>query len=189
MKNFQTVPGKYTTLFSAPHAFAHKRPSLVGKYKEYEEYTDRIVKEICKESKSYGIYLTGEVDYDPNYHRNKNPYKKEVEKIVNDNKIKQFIDIHGLNDEHLVDVAIYYKTRFHKSIRLAEEVAKLLNDGKLKGLNVQIFRLPDNGRETLTEFCASQLRIPSVQIEIAQYIRKDKELRNAFIKNLSKIVK
>ena len=189
MNNFETVQGKHPTLFSAPHAFAHKRPNLVGKYKEYEEYTDGIVKDLCKESNGYGIYLTGEVDYDPNYHKNENEYKRDVEKIVNENKIKQFIDIHGLNDEHLVDVAIYYKTRFHKSIRLAEDLSKLLNNGKLKGLNVQIFRLPENGRETLTEFCASKLRIPSVQIEIARYIRADKELRKVFVNNISKIVK
>ncbi|MDD3474697.1 MAG: hypothetical protein PHP08_02235 [Candidatus Dojkabacteria bacterium] len=189
MKNFETVQGKYPTLFSAPHAFAHKRPSLVGKYKEYEEYTDKIVKEICKKSQSFGIYLTDDVDYDPNYHKNGNEYKKEVEQLVNDNKIKQFIDIHGLNDEHMVDVAIYYKTRFHKSIRLAEKISKLLNNGKLRGLNIQVFRLPENGRETLTEFCASKLRIPSVQIEIARYIREDVTLRKSFVDNLSDIVK
>jgi hypothetical protein len=189
MKNIKTVQGEHPILFSAPHVFAHKRPSLVNKYKEHEEYTDRIVKNICKESKGYGIYLTGEVDYDPNYHKNKNPYKDEVEKIVHENKIKQFVDIHGLNDEHLVDVAIYYKTRFHKSMRLADEISKLLNIGKLRGLNVQMFRLPENGRETLTEFCASKLRIPSVQIEIARYIRADKELRDCFVDNISKIVK
>lgn len=189
MKNFETVQGKFPILFSAPHAFAHKRPSLVRKYKDHEEYTDRIVKDICKESKSYGIYLTSDVDYDPNYHKNENPYKKEVQRIVEENKIKEFIDIHGLSEDHMVDVAIYYKTRFFKSIRLAEEISKVLNKGKLKGLNIQIFRLPENGRETLTEFCASQLRIPSVQIEIARYIREDKSLRNIFIENISHIIK
>ena len=189
MKNFETVQGKLPILFSAPHSYPHKRPSLVNKYKGHEEYTDDIVRDICKKSKSFGIYLTDQVEYDPNYYKNGNEYKKEVQKIVEKNKIKTFIDIHGLNEDHMLDVAIYYKTRFHKSLRLAKEVSELLNRGKLKGLNTQIFRFPENGGETLTEFCASKLRIPSVQIEITKYIREDNDLRDSFIENISDIVK
>ena len=189
MKDFTVIEGQLKILFSAPHVYPHRRPSLVNKYKGYEKYTDDVVKDLCKKTKSFGIYLTNQVDYDPNYHKNENPYKKEVQRIVESNKIKQFIDIHGLNDDHMVDIAIYYKTRFTRSIRLAEEISKALNKGKLKGLNIQIFRLPENDRETLTEFCASQLRIPSVQIEIARYIREDSRLRGAFVENLSVIIK
>ena len=189
MKDFETVQGKYPILFSAPHAFPHKRPSLVNKYKGEEEYTDIIVKDVCKKSKGFGIYLIDQVQYDPNYHRNENIYKREVKKIVEENKIKTFIDIHGLNEDYMIDVAIYYKTRFHKSIRLAIEISRILNKGKLRGLNTQIFRLPENGGESLTEYCASTLRIPSVQIEIAKYIREDTDLRNEFVNNLSEIIK
>jgi hypothetical protein len=35
---------------------------------------------------------------------------------------------------------------------------------------------------------ASELRVPAIQIEIARYIRKDKELREAFVDNLAGIV-
>jgi hypothetical protein len=35
---------------------------------------------------------------------------------------------------------------------------------------------------------ASELRVPAIQIEIARYIRKDKELRGAFVDNLANIV-
>jgi hypothetical protein len=59
---------------------------------------------------------------------------------------------------------------------------------ELRGLNVRIFRFLDNGQETIGEYCASKLRIPSVQIEIARYIRDDEVLRNCFVRNLSQIL-
>jgi hypothetical protein len=188
MKDYEVIEGETNYLFSAPHAYPHRRPSLVKKYKVHEKYTDDIVRDICRKSNSFGIYIKDKVDYDPNFHKQNNPYKKEVEKIVTENKIKNFLDIHGLCDEHMIDVAIYYKTRFRKSLSLAKEVVEKLDRGKLKGLNIQILRIPDNERETLTELVASKLRVPAIQIEIARYIREDKELREEFVLNLSEIV-
>lgn len=189
MKDYEILEGKIKLLFSAPHPHPHRRPSLVKKYKVHERYTDDIVKDICRKTHAHGIYIKDQVDYDPNYHKKNNPYKREVEKIVKDNNIKTFVDIHGLSDEHMIDIAIYYKTRYWKSTKLAEEIAQKLNTGKLKGLNIQILRLPENTQETLTEVVASNLRVPAVQIEIARYIRKDKDLREAFVQNLSELVK
>ncbi|KUK76122.1 MAG: seg [candidate division WS6 bacterium 34_10] len=188
MKKYESIQGKKKFLFSAPHSHPHRRPSLVKKYKVQERYTDDIVRDICRKTKAFGIYIKDQVDYDPNYHKKNNPYKREIRKIVKENNIKAFFDIHGLSDEHLIDIAIYYKTRFRKSMELADEVSKKLNRGKLRGLNIQILRLPENHQETLTEIVASDLRVPAIQIEIARYIRKDKELREAFVDNLSHIV-
>lgn len=188
MQNHEVIEGKLKYLFSAPHPHPHRRPSLTRKYKEHEEYTDDIVKEICKKTGAWGIYIKDQVEYDPNFHRKNNPYKKDIEKIVKKNDIEAFVDIHGLCDEHMIDVAIYYKTRFLNSIRLAERISDVLDKGELKGLNTQILRLPEEKRETLTEFVASKLRIPAVQIEIAKYLRHDKELREEIVKNLSEIV-
>ncbi len=188
MQTFNTIDGKIKYLFSAPHPYPHRRPSFARKYKEREEYTDDIVQAVCKKSKGFGIYTKDKVEYDPNYHKSGNPYKKEVKKIVNENNIEQFIDIHGLSDEHMIDIAIYYKSRFSNSIKLAKKTIEALDQGKLRGLNIQIFRLPENRQESLTEFSASKLRVPAVQIEIARYIRKDKELREELIKNLVDIV-
>lgn len=189
MKKYEIIEGKKKFLFSAPHPHPHRRPSLVKKYKTHERYTDDIVRALCRATKSFGIYIKDQVEYDPNYHKKNNPYKRDIEKIVKDNKIKAFIDIHGLSDEHMIDIAIYYKTRYRNSVDLAEEIAENLNRKKLKGLNIQILRLPDNTQETLTEVVASKLKVPAVQIEVARYIRKDKELREAFVENLAEIVK
>ena len=188
MQNYEVIEGKLKYLFSAPHPHLHKRPSLTRKYKEHEKYTDDIVKAICRDTKCFGIYIKDQVEYDPNYNKTDNPYKKEIEKIITKNSIEAFIDIHGLSEEHLVDVVIYYKTRFTNSIKLAYEISEKLNKGKLRGLNIQILRLPEDGRETLTEFVASKLRVPAVQIEIAKYLRDSKELRSEIVKNFADIV-
>lgn len=191
MKNYQVIEGKNKYIFSAPHPHPHRRPSLTKKYKEHERYTDDIVKEVCKETGSWGIYIKDQVEYDPNFHDKKdNPYKKEIRRILNktEDDIEGFIDIHGLSDEHMIDIAIYYKTRFINSIKLAEKIADELNKGKLKGLNIQILRLPEENRETLTEYVASDLRVPAVQIEIARYLRHDEDLRDGLVQNLADIV-
>ena len=71
----------------------------------------------------------------------------------------------------------------------AQSISEGLNKGELKGASIFLFRFLDNDQETLGEYVASKLRVPSVQIEIARYIREDEILRNAFIENLGKILK
>ncbi|MCK9415189.1 hypothetical protein M0Q97_00845 [Candidatus Dojkabacteria bacterium] len=188
MKDYEIIEGKIKYLFSAPHPHLHRRPSLAKIYKEHERYTDDIVRALCKETGCFGIYIKDQVDYDPNFNRRDNPYKKEIERLITENKIEKFVDIHGLSEERLVDVVIFYKTRFSNSIKLAGEISEKLNRGGLRGLNIQILRLPEDGRETLTEFVVSNLRIPSVQVEIAKYLRDDKELRKEIVRNLTDIV-
>jgi hypothetical protein len=152
-------------------------------------FTDEIVEGVCKDIDSFGIVLTDESEYDFNYHKEQdNPYKKEVRKIVQDNDIKYFLDIHGLKDGHQYDVAIYYPTKFSRSIRLARTVREGLDRRGLRGINIVILRFPNGPQETLSEFVASELRVPSIQIEIARYIRESESLRNGVIENLSEVL-
>jgi len=186
---FQTIEGKVPVLLSAPHACAHRRPTLMGTYKLGEPYTDNIVREIAANSSSFGIYLSKECTYDPNYHKEKkNEYKQAVKEIITKNKIERFIDIHGLKDNQGYDIALYYPTKFRKSLELAYEVEDALNHGLLNGISIRIFRFLDNDQETLGEYVATKLRVPSVQIEISRYIRDDEQLRESLIKNLSTLV-
>lgn len=187
---FKIIKGTNPILLSAPHVFSHKRPSLTFSYKLGEPWTDDLVYEICSNTGAWGIVLTQETDIDPNYFNlESNPYKQEIANLVNENKITRFLDFHGLSDESEIDLGIYYPTRFSNSILLAESVSKALGKGKLRGMNTCIFRFEDNGQETLGEFVASKLRVPSIQLEIARYIREDKVLRNSFIENLSDILR
>lgn len=158
-------------------------------YKIGEPFTDTIVEDVCDELKTFGIVLTAESDYDYNYHEiETNPYKQEVKKIIEENEIEYFIDIHGLKDGNNYDVAIYYPTKFSRSIRLARSIKEGLDRYALRGINIVIFRFPDGHQESLGEYVASQLRVPSVQIEIARYIREKENLREAFIQNLGEVL-
>jgi len=188
-KNFKIITGSKPILLSAPHVYAHRRPRLSMAYKIGEPLTDTIVEEVCRKSNCFGIVLTDESDIDYNYHKEENnPYKKEIRNIVDKENIKYFIDIHGLKDGNNYDVAIYYPSRFFRSIQLSEQVREGLGKFAIKGCNVIIFRVPQDYQESLTSFTASQLRVPSIQIEIARYIREKEELRDAFIRNLSEVL-
>jgi hypothetical protein len=186
---FKTIEGKKNILLSAPHVYAHRRPRLNMAYKLGEPLTDTIVKDICKEIDVYGIVLTDESDFDANYHKEKtNPYKQEVKRIIKEKKIEYFLDIHGLKDGKMYDIAIYYPTQFRKSIAFARDIKEGLDRRDLRGINIAIFRFLDNHQETLGEYCASKLRVPSVQVEVARYIRESQKLRDEFVKNLSEVL-
>ncbi len=188
-KTFKTIRGSKPILLSAPHVYAHRRPKLSMAYKIGEPLTDTIVEGVCKEIKSFGIVLTDESDMDYNYHKERsNPYKKEIRNIVEKENIKYFVDIHGLKDGNNYDIAIYYPSKFFKSIQLSRKVKEGLSKRALKGSSIPVFRLPEAHQESLTLFTASELRIPSIQIEVARYIREKKELRDAFIQNLSEVL-
>ena len=186
---FKVIEGKIPVLISAPHVYPCKRPNISGIYKSGEVYTKDIVEQVCADTSAFGIYLNDECSYDPNYHKErKNEYKQEIRRIVEKYKIERFIDIHGLKDGDY-DIGLYYTTRFSKSLNFAYEIEDRLNSGSLNGMSIGIFRFLDNGQETLGEFVASKLRVPSIQIEIARYIRNDEELREGFVRNLSEVVK
>lgn len=187
---YKVIKGTLPILISAPHVFSHRRPSLMLSYKIGEDSTDDIVQNICFNTGAWGIYQKEETTYDPNYHRlEENPYKQEVKKIIEENKIKFFIDIHGLSEEHEYDLAIYYPSKFSNSIKLANDVYKSIDKKNLKGINVCILRFRDDDQETLGEFVASQLRVPSIQLEIAKYIRQKDLLRNSLIENISEYLR
>lgn len=181
------IKGSIPVLLSAPHVYPHKRPSLTMSYKKGESCTDKVVEEICVRTGAWGVIQSEETTFDPNWHRLKdNPYKQAIADIVSKENISKFIDIHGLADEYEYDLGIYYPTKFIKSIRLATDIAKVVDKEKLRGMNICIFRFPKDLRHTLGEYVADKLRVPSVQLEIARYIREDEKLRGIFVQNISK---
>lgn len=185
----QIIEGSIPVLLSAPHVYSHRRPSLTLSYKLGEEYTDDIVKEVCATTGAWGILQSKETPFDPNYHILKgNPYKESVKEIILHGKVLKFIDIHGLNPSSDYDLGIYYPSRFFRSISLSQEISRALDKGKLRGINACRLRLQDDLEETLGEYVASELRVPSVQLEIARYIRESDKLRNSLIQNLSSYI-
>ncbi len=186
---FEIIDGKQPILLSAPHVFAHRRPSLAGLYKQAEPWTDEIVKQICEYANVYGIYASEQMNYDPNYYKiHKNNYKKRVKELIGEKKIKYFFDFHGLSDKHTYDFGIYYLNRYNKSKNLAYDLAKALNKGALRNCLPQILNLNVGKAESLTEFTTSKLKVASLQIEVSRYIREDDVLRESLVKNFSEFL-
>ncbi len=186
---YEIIKGKQPILLSAPHVFAHRRPSLAGLYKQGEPFTDEVVRSICEKTNTHGIFVTDEMSYDPNYYEiKKNRYKKKVGDLINKEKIRYFFDIHGLSDEHAYDFGIYYLNRYTKSKKLAYALAEALNKGGLRNCLPQVLNLNEGKAESLSKFITSELRVPSLQIEISRYIREDEILRGAFVKNFSEFL-
>ncbi len=185
----EIIEGKQPILLSAPHVFAHRRPSLSGLYKQGEPWTDEIVKQICERTNVYGIFSIKQMDYDPNYYKvNKNVYKKTVKQLIKEGKVKYFFDIHGLSDEHAYDFGVYYLNRYNKSKNLAYDLTKALNKGGLRNCLPQVLNINVSKAESLTEFTTSKLNVASLQIEVSRYIREDEVLRDSLIKNFSEFL-
>lgn len=158
-------------------------------YKQGEPYTDDIVKNLVCELGAFGIYACQNMEYDPNYNKEKNnEYKGCVKDLVKEHGISYFLDIHGLSDDHPYDLGIYYPTKFSRSKKIANLLKRGLGKGALKGANVHIFRFADNDQETLGEYVASKLRVPSVQIEVARYIREDADLLKSLVANIVEVI-
>ena len=186
---FTIRKGTLPILISAPHAYAHKRPNLSGSYKIGELWTDYLCEQICLSTNAWGICTNDLIDYDPNYHPfERNPYKQAIQDIMSKNKIAYFLDLHGLSDKHDYDLGYYYAPRYSKSRKLAEDIACDLDKDSLKGLNIKFLNFLDNEQETLGEFVISNYKIPSVQMEIAKYIRINSGLRDAFVNNIQKVL-
>ncbi len=183
---FELLTGENKVLLSAPHAYDHKRPSLSSGIKQYEPWTDTITKKVASEVNCFAIMQRRSTDYDPNYNKEKsNPYKKEVRKIIKNNSIKYFIDIHGLSESHHSDILIYYPLRYTKSRKLGDAFSKYLDKGDLKGISTLHYNFVPGFQESLTEFVTKEFKIPGIQIEIARYIRESSELREFLINNIT----
>ena len=183
------ISGEIPVLFSAPHCKLHRRPKLSMAYKQSEPITDRIVKELCLRTNGFGIYLNRRIEYDPNYHKERrNEYKRKVREIIKENKIKCFVDVHGILDNYGYDLAIYYPSRYSNSMDIAKAVSEEIGKKALRGINAQILKFPYDNGEPLSEFVASELRVPAIQIEIAKYIRHDDRLLTSFIENLTDVI-
>lgn len=191
IKYIKSKKGKIPVLLSAPHSKPHKRPNLESIIKQEEKFTDDIVNEIGKHTDCSTIYTTDLAELDPSYYKINagNVYKKLIEEMHSDCSFESFIDIHGLNPINNYDFGIYYKNRYLNSGKLAQQISFHLNQKSFKDANIQIFKFPENDQESLADFCAKELKIPSIQIEIAKYIRDDNDLRNSFASLLGKWVK
>lgn len=188
--HYKLMTGSAPVIVTAPHAFAHTRPNLVGSIRQAEDFTDAIAMKLASDNQVYSLVTTRELDYDPNFvNEGKNPFKTELGNLASSEKLKYLIDVHGLSENRSYDIALYYPRRFSKSQKLARKMANaLLDDPYLKYLNIQILNFPTSESETLSEFATRELKMGAVQVEVARYLREDEGLRQSLHDNLNQFI-
>lgn len=169
-KSYKTIKGKLPVLISAPHSVRQLRN---GKIKERELYTGAIVVEIANQSNCFAIYKIFNNQDDANYDVENNEYKEEVLKIIKENDIKLFIDIHGADDNDIFDIDI--GTNNYNNLNGKKEIVNSFeNICKEKGINkIGIDeKFKADTFHTITKTVAANTNIPSIQIEITRKYRK-----------------
>lgn len=100
--DFRYTPGSIRVLISAPHGAAHTRN---GQIKAEDEYTAGMARLIAELTGAHVIYAWRLSDSDPNFNFHA-PYKLALKEIVQVNRIKFVIDLHGCSPERAFGIAL-----------------------------------------------------------------------------------
>lgn len=163
------LPGNSGIIVSAPHATNHIR---LNKYKVHERYTGALSALMHSLTGATSIYSNSVSISDSNYYDN-SAYKTLLEKTTGKYRYNFLLDIHGTGEEREFD--LYPGIGINKKFLLGR--TKILDDlyrtaDKYKISLGGLDRFPASKQQTVTKFCATQLGIPSMQIEINKRYRK-----------------
>lgn len=100
--NIKVIDGKNKILLSAPHSVLHMRENSI---RPKETKTGVIVRTLANKYKVYGIYKLKNEFNDANWDKDCK-YKLKVAQIVNKEKIKALIDVHGMAAHRQQDICI-----------------------------------------------------------------------------------
>jgi hypothetical protein len=99
---FTHIPGTLPILISAPHSAAHWRN---GRLKKEEGFTAAIAQYTAAATGAHAFYTHYESAKDPNWHRDA-PYKSALARILNQQRIKFVLDIHGMSNRYNIGLAL-----------------------------------------------------------------------------------
>lgn len=164
--DFISLSGDVPVLVSAPHNVSQY---LNGMFKVSDYGTGRLAFNVMENSKCYAIIKTrnvGSVFKNDNANRQRNcPYRKSIERIVEDENIKGLIDIHTLKKSRKEEINIGIdggSNLFHDSVFI-KNISKIIKDNGFE-LSIDIpFR---GGGDTITKFASKKLGIHAFQLEI-----------------------
>lgn len=190
MDSIMVSQGVRPILISASHGSLHLRNSNEQILRQAEINTLNIAKALSDKIGGFFIGANSQLDYDPNFDpKSRNTYKKTVEQIIKENKIKYFIDIHGLSDRYLYDFGFYFERSFRNSRKLAVTISNGIVSKELRGSISQILYFPIGFGESVSSFVCKNFKIPAIQIEVARYIREDEILTESFVGVVSQSIK
>ena len=163
------LPGNNGIIVSAPHATNHIR---LNKYKIYERYTAAISVLMHSLTGASSLYTNTVSIADPNYYDHCS-YKDCLKEFTSRNTNYFLLDIHGTGEERECD--IYPGIGSNKEFLLGH--TEILEDfyriSAKYGINIgSLDKFPALKQQTVTKYSATQLNIPSMQIEINKKYRK-----------------
>lgn len=159
---FRYFPGEIPVLVSAPHAVRHVRQK---KIKVSDEYTGSIVYLLNKLIGCHALATIKLYGGDPNVD---SPciYKDKIVEICKKEKIRFVLDIHGAARNHDFDIDL--GTHGRATLLAQSKIQETFEDNFLrfgiKKISKDYFAA--SGVNTITNFVARELHIPSIQIEI-----------------------
>lgn len=185
---FKIVDGEIPIILSAPHCVKQTRN---GKMKQAEGETGAIVQIIAKDTKCHAIYKTYNNNDDANYDL-ESSYKKELEKIIKERKIKLLLDIHGARNEN--DFNIELGTSDGENVEGKEYIIKELKENlKQQGITniVENTKFKANTIHTISKYIHEKTKIPCIQLEITGRYRYIKNIEGIqkLINGLEKFIK
>lgn len=189
-ESIKVIKGNNKIIISAPHSVMHVRE---GSVRFRETKTGVIVRTLANKCDVYGIYKTKNESNDANWDK-ECIYKRKIEEIVETEKIKALIDIHGMAAHRKQDICIGInggKNILGKN-NIVKEVVEIFNNFGFKNVSI------DEPFDAKYEYCVSNYiarmcKIPTFQIEINLKYRTKKYEEyakyNMLIKALTEIVK
>lgn len=188
-KDFDVIIRNHKVMLSAPHAVNQIRN---GKIKKYEEKTRKIVERVARNTDSCCIYKTKCLEDDANYDEY-SYYRKYCSNVVKKERIKAFLDIHGMSSKRAQDICISINDGNninHRQDILEHVIAIFKNDGFA---NVTIDTPFSATRKScVSTYIHNECNIIAFQIEINYKYRSKKYKEydlDGIITTLSKIVK
>lgn len=183
--------GTIPVLISAPHSI--KQPARdnynVDGYKLQDTYTGAIAKILSEKTGAHVIYKSSYTGVDDNYITSSNnggsyktPYRNKIEDIIKNNEIKLVIDLHGF-DSSKTAKAIELGTNYKQNLVGEKELLDLIkkafknhgfienSDKKSTNLVVDESFPAKVKNRTVSNYVASTLNVPAVQIEVGSDFR------------------
>jgi len=183
--SFVYIKGDKPILIVSSHATAHKRE---GKLKSQEIYTGAISVILNSVSGVHSLYTIYASQFDSNYCET-TELKQYIGKLVSRYKIKFVLDIHGTGSYRKFDIypGIGKTDEFLNGYRfLMTDLEKVLNENNIKIGGTDVF--PAYRQHTVSRFVNSELKIPSMQIEINKKYRDPESDSHLFEKLINTLV-
>lgn len=162
-ESIKIIKGKEKIILSAPHSVLHMRENAI---RPKEIRTADIVKKLATKRKVYSIYKIKNENNDANWDE-KCEYKETLKKIIESEKIKALIDIHGMASFREQDICIGINAgkNIYGKHKLVQYMINIFNKYGFKNVTIDE-PFGAKNENCVSTYIAKKCKIPTFQIEI-----------------------